>query len=84
MKMSDVFEGKVEIKHVVGDVFGLQDDASQILDASNEAEAAAHAVNCHDELVEALKLAFNGAEFLTKGEMEEIEEVLAKAAGDKS
>ena len=45
------------------------------------AGAIAHSINCHDELVEALELAFNGAEFLTSSEMEEIKKVLAKAMG---
>lgn len=78
MKMSEVFEkspqddgGINRLEYVLKNSRALN-----VYGALKELNIAQGQIR---ELVEALELAFNGAEFLTGGEMEEIKKVLAKA-----
>ena len=54
MKMSKVF-GRIEIGSFERIVCEVGEDDIGEFDSSEQAEAAAHAINCHDELVEVLQ-----------------------------
>lgn len=68
MKMADNFAGKVVISliekehiaemgkdYLAGELFCLEDEGYWIASHENHMKAAAHAINCHDKLVEALQ-----------------------------
>ncbi len=52
MKMSEVFELPISSKHITAPVTSKLKSGVEWVDGD---KAAAHAINCHDELVEALE-----------------------------
>lgn len=87
MKMSDVFKLPIEYQGVQ---FGDQNGNYVGCDSYDQAKATAHAINCHDELVEALDSIIQSTKDNTGHEpslsvfqrdITEAEELLAKIKG---
>ena len=79
MKMSEVFTERVESFDSLLCLVVKEDLGS--LNTVQIAEAAAHAINCHDELVEALELVANGDHYLMHSIRMKISAALKSAKG---